>query len=242
MKKVILIDYENVQKHDLRPLLSHDVLIKVFHNPNQKFTANFTTLALDFGKEKIELIEIKGQGKNAADFHIAYFIGKLSKEIPGAEFHIISKDTGFKVLADFLNQRQGIACRVEASINEIGLSKQTPSVVRPVLLAAKKALPIAKPAAQSLKPVMATPKPVAGATRPAAERTIQDWCSLVVRKLINSKVQKPKKKKTLRNQIISICERKLSGNDADAIIQKLIDNKFIVCNNEAVIYGRDAGM
>jgi hypothetical protein len=28
MKTIILIDYENVQKHDLRPLLAHDVLIK----------------------------------------------------------------------------------------------------------------------------------------------------------------------------------------------------------------------
>jgi len=56
-KNVILIDYENVQKHNLRPLLEHDVLIKVFHGESQKFTSEFTGLALEFGKEKFELIE-----------------------------------------------------------------------------------------------------------------------------------------------------------------------------------------
>jgi hypothetical protein len=81
-KNIILIDYENVQKHDLRPLLVHDVLIKVFYNKNQKASFDFLKLAMEFGKEKFEAIQIEGQGKNAADFHIAYFIGKISKEIP----------------------------------------------------------------------------------------------------------------------------------------------------------------
>jgi len=62
---------------------------------------SFTRLALEFGKEKFELVGIKGQGKNAADFHIAYFIGKLSKEIPDSLFHIISRDTGVQGTGGF---------------------------------------------------------------------------------------------------------------------------------------------
>jgi hypothetical protein len=218
MITIILIDYENVQKHDLRPLLEHDVLIKVFHNENQKFTSDFLNLALQFSKEKFELIKIKGQGKNAADFHIAYFIGKLSKELPDAVFHIISKDTGFKVLADFLTHLQGVPCMVETSISEIGSLRQM--------------IPVAKPPTQVAKRVF----PIAKAAPPAVAKPGEDWYAFVMRKLIHSKVQKPKKKKTLQNQIISICKRKIDENDAEAIIQRLVENKIIECKNEAVFY------
>jgi hypothetical protein len=207
-KNIILIDYENVQKHDLRPLLDQDVLIKVFHSENQKFTSEFTRLALEFGKEKFELVGIKGQGKNAADFHIAYFIGKLSKEIPDSLFHIISRDTGFKVLADFLNQVQGTPCRVVPSIADI---------------------PLLKPAAPAAKPVSPAPRPVAA-------KAGEDWYALVKGKLTNARGHKPKNKKTLRNQIISICKRKINEAEADAIIQKLVENKVIECRNEVIIY------
>jgi hypothetical protein len=214
-KNVILIDYENVQKHNLRPLLEHDVLIKVFHGESQKFTSEFTGLALEFGKEKFELIGIRGQGKNAADFHIAYFIGKLSKEIPNSVFNIISKDTGFKVLADFLNLVQGISCRVEPSIAD---------------------MPLLKPVAPATRANVPAAKPFAPAARPIAARTIEDWYALVKGKLTNSKAQKPKKKKTLRNQLISICKRKINETEADAIIQKLVDTRVIECRNESIIY------
>jgi hypothetical protein len=276
-KTIVLIDYENVQKHDLRPLLEHDVLIKVFHGENQKFTSDFMRLALDFGKGKFELIQIKGQGKNAADFHIAYFIGKLAKEIPEASFHIISKDTGFKVLADFLNQKQGIFCRVESSIAEMPLLEphRLESVARtsafgslsrkilvrhprplrrfeapdegevPAGVVAEGPRQIGEPAlrAKWMKQAAPVVKPVVAAVVPRRQvpamrqpKTNEDWYALFVRKLINSKAQKPKKKKTLRNQIISICKRKINENDADAIIQKLVENKVIECQNESIIY------
>jgi hypothetical protein len=206
-KNIILIDYENVQKHDLRPLLAHDVLIKVFYNKNQKVGFDFLKLAVEFGKDKFHAIQIEGQGKNAADFHIAYFIGKLLNENKDADFHIISRDTGFKPLVDFLNQgKKEPFCFVESSIADM-------SGIKPVLLAVKPVMP----------------------------RTIENWYALVVGKLTTSKAQKPKKKKTLRNQIISVCKRKINENDADLIIQKLMDNKIIECKNELIIYSKDAG-
>jgi hypothetical protein len=221
-KNIILIDYENVQKHDLRPLLAHDVLIKVFHGENQKFSADFLKLALEFDKTRFELVQIKGQGKNAADFHIAYFIGKLSKEIPDAFFHIISKDTGFKVLVDFLNQRQGISCRVESSIADMPM-------IKPVLPVTKPNLPLLKPVAPTIKPVMPTVKSV-------LPKTIEECYKMVVERLSNSKQPKPKKIKTLRNQIVNFCKKQINEGNANAIIQKLVDNKVIECQNESIIY------
>jgi|GEM_PF-708586 hypothetical protein len=228
-KNVILIDYENVQKHDLRPLLEHDVLIKVFHGENQKFTSEFTRLALEFGREKFELVGIKGQGKNAADFHIAYFIGKLSKEIPESVFHIISRDTGFKVLADFLNQVQGISCKVEPSIADMPLLKTVAPAIKSSVPAAKPFIPAARVNAPAARPIVHAVKPVAA-------RTIGDWYALVKSELTNARAHKPKKKKTLKNQIISICKRKIDEAEADAILQRLVDNRVIECRGETIIY------
>jgi hypothetical protein len=128
-KNVILIDYENVQNVDLKPLIAQDVLILVFHNKNQKFSSSLLHLALEFGKEKFLPVEIAGSGKNAVDFHIAYFIGKLSKELEKPSFHIISKDTGFKPLAQYLNNSEKILCLQENSISDIQFLK---SVVAPI--------------------------------------------------------------------------------------------------------------
>lgn len=122
-KNIILIDYENVQKFNLLPLLNHDVMIKVFHNENQKFSSEFTNAAINFGKEKIELVKIKGQGKNALDFHIAYYIGKLSNEQKDVFFHIISKDTGFQPLVDYLKKEEKILCLLEKDISDIPILK-----------------------------------------------------------------------------------------------------------------------
>jgi hypothetical protein len=99
-----------VQNLDLKPLLDHDVLIEVFHNENQKFSSSFTNLAIEFGKGRMELIQISGSGKNAADFHIAYFLGKFAREIENPAFHVISKDTGFKPLVNYVNTHDKIDC------------------------------------------------------------------------------------------------------------------------------------
>jgi hypothetical protein len=193
-KNIVLIDYENVQKIDLQSLFNHDVLIKVFHGKNQKFSSSFVNNALELGKDKIEFIEIQGIGKNALDFHIAYFIGKLSKEMDNLFFHIISRDTGFKPLVDFLNHKENIRCSLDPSILEMALSK------------------------------------------PYLPKTIDEWCKLFTKNLSNPKIKKPKKKKTLRNHILSFCHNALSEDEANEIIDKLIANDVIKCLNESIQY------
>lgn len=45
-----------------------------------------------------QYIKIGGSGKNALDFHLAFYIGELSARDPEAYFNIVSKDTGFDPL------------------------------------------------------------------------------------------------------------------------------------------------
>ena len=60
---------------------------------------------------KAEYIKISGNGPNALDFHIAFYIGELSAKDPTANFQIISKDSGFDPLIEHLKARKIFAAR-----------------------------------------------------------------------------------------------------------------------------------
>lgn len=101
----ILIDLENVQPKNLDILTKHSFKIYVFVGANQsKVSYELASAMQEFGN-KAKYIKISGNGSNALDFHIAYYIGTLSAKTPKAFFYIISKDTGFDPLIKHLNSR-----------------------------------------------------------------------------------------------------------------------------------------
>jgi hypothetical protein len=67
-------------------------------------------------------VKISGNGSNALDFHIAYYIGKLAATKSTAFFHIVSKDTGFDPLVQHLKSQGVLAGRVK-DITDIPLLK-----------------------------------------------------------------------------------------------------------------------
>ncbi len=67
-----------------------------------------------------EYVKIGGNGPNALDFHIAFYIGQLAERDPNAYFHIISKDTGFDPLIKHLKKKKVFAQR-ERDLVEIPL-------------------------------------------------------------------------------------------------------------------------
>jgi hypothetical protein len=79
-KSIIFVDFENIQKLD-----------KNLINPNTKIIVmvglNQDNKAFDFAKNlfvnisSIELIKVNGQGKNALDIFIAFYIGKYFDSI-----------------------------------------------------------------------------------------------------------------------------------------------------------------
>jgi PIN domain len=118
----VLIDFENVQPKNMSLLIGGPFKIKIFLGVNQtKIPREIATTMQEFGAEA-EYIEAGGSGKNALDFHIAYYIGKLSTETPDAFFHIISKDTDFDPLIKYLNN-QKLSCLRSAQITDIPLLK-----------------------------------------------------------------------------------------------------------------------
>lgn len=114
----ILIDFENVQPGNLAVLRGRDFKIKVFLGATQAKLPTDLACELQALGANAEYIRCGGSGPNALDFHIAYHIGRLAAEQPEAEFHIISKDTGFDSLIRHLKTR-GIGCQRWANLGSI---------------------------------------------------------------------------------------------------------------------------
>jgi len=113
----LLIDYENIQKVDLSGLRG-DFKIKIFVGFSQKnIPFELVQQSQNLG-DKLEWVKIDGNGNNALDFHVAFYIGKLFQEQNRASFIILSKDKGFDPLVKHINRLNGI-CRRINSILEI---------------------------------------------------------------------------------------------------------------------------
>jgi hypothetical protein len=66
----------------------------------------------------VEYVQMLGTGPNALDFHIAYYLGRLSVVQPMARFFVVSKDAGFDPLIQHLNLH-GVRCRRVTAISQI---------------------------------------------------------------------------------------------------------------------------
>ncbi|WP_182868553.1 PIN domain-containing protein [Rhodopirellula sp. JC639] len=111
----VFIDLENVL-HDCTPqLVEKPTKILVFVGAKQsKLPVETVEALLRFGSQ-VELITISDSGPNALDFHIAYYLGKLSKSAPSAVFQIISNDKGFDPLIKHLKSQGINADRIKST-------------------------------------------------------------------------------------------------------------------------------
>jgi len=116
----ILIDLENVQPKNLAILNGHPFKVFVFVGANQAKVPFELASALQALGDNAEYVKIGGNGSNALDFHIAFYIGQLAERDPNAYFHVISKDTGFDPLIKYLKERKIFAQR-EKDLSEIPL-------------------------------------------------------------------------------------------------------------------------
>lgn len=114
----ILIDYENVQPKNIALLQGHEFKILVFVGSNQSKLPFELVSALQNLGTQVEYIKMSGNGQNALDFHIAFYIGQIAVRDPNSYFHIISKDKGFDPLITHLKSKKIFAQR-EKNLAEI---------------------------------------------------------------------------------------------------------------------------
>ncbi len=102
----VLIDFENVHPKNLELLTKHPFKVFVFVGANQTKLPFDLADSMQLLGNNAKYIKISGNGQNALDFHIAYYVGELAGKEPDAQFHIISKDKGFDPLIKHLQSRK----------------------------------------------------------------------------------------------------------------------------------------
>ena len=206
-RKYLLVDFENVQPANLGALKPGEWDIRVFVGQHQtRLDLGLVQAVQAFGANA-QYIQIVGNGKDALDFHIAFYIGKLSVEQPGSSFVIVSRDTGFDPLIKHLD-KLGVACKRVATIPGAAVrlptatkaAKQPAKQPAPAKQATKQAAPAkpapAKPAAKTARtPVRKTAARKATATPPRQQEVID--------RLRGMKHARPRTVKTLRSSLAS---------------------------------------
>jgi hypothetical protein len=114
----ILVDFENVQPGSIKPPSDVPIRVIIFVGETQTKLPIELAVSLQPLGSNAEYVQISGSGKNALDFHIAFWIGKISEREPNSYFHIVSKDTGFDPLVKHLKKSNILAQRV-STISEI---------------------------------------------------------------------------------------------------------------------------
>jgi hypothetical protein len=114
----IFIDFENVQPSNLDSLKNFVFKVFVFVGASQTKVPIELVLSMQDLGENAKYIMIDGNGKNALDFHITFYLGQIYEKEPEGYFHIISKDTGFDILINHL-KKKGVSINRYCSIAEI---------------------------------------------------------------------------------------------------------------------------
>lgn len=120
----VLIDYENVQPNAIGLLNQDHFKIIIFVGANQSKVTFEIASALQYMGDRVEYVKITGNGKNALDFHIAFYIGQIAAKEPEAYYHIISNDSGFDPLIQHLRSKKILAGRT-SDIAKIPIIKAT---------------------------------------------------------------------------------------------------------------------
>ena len=230
-----LIDFENVQPTGIGSLVPGSCRIMIFLGQNQsRVPVALSRVLQPFGTD-VEYLQISGNGPNALDFHVAFYIGRLAMSHPDARFTIVSKDTGFDPLVRHLASLK-IACNRAASIS--GSAKlPSPKTTSVIKRATAKAAGAAKP--KPAKNVAVTILPGATGTaiksKPAATSKTARVAE-VIERLKGLKAAKPAKLKTLQSSLKSWFKPALKPDEVGTVVAALQDAKKIRVDGTKVVY------
>jgi hypothetical protein len=114
--RVLFVDLENVQKIDLTRVPA-DARVMIFYGLTQKKIPEELVVQAQPLGARLKWIKIAGQGPNALDFHIAFYLGQELAVSPTSDCAILSRDTGFDPLVRHL-QAGRHACRRVSSLKD----------------------------------------------------------------------------------------------------------------------------
>lgn len=117
-RNYIFIDYENIQPLSFDLPKGYPFKVILFLGATQKKIPIELATSMQLLGSDAEYVTIQENGKNALDFHITFYLGRLFEKDPTGYFHIISKDSGFDVLIKHLRDKKVLIQR-HTQINDI---------------------------------------------------------------------------------------------------------------------------
>jgi len=111
---LLFVDYENVGKALDPNVVPDHVKVLVFFGGLQKSVPIDFMRAVHRMGQRFVPIDIEGQGKNALDFHLTYYLGEYLAGNATANCVVLSKDKGFDILIRHLRGRGFNVRRVES--------------------------------------------------------------------------------------------------------------------------------
>lgn len=216
----ILIDHENVHALDPGEIVDIPVRVLVFLGEQTTKLAVKDVQKLLAHPGKIELITISGHGKNALDFHVAYYAGRISVEDPKAYIHIVSKDKGFDPLVVHLKTHRGIFAKRSETVPDL----------RPVLHREAHAESVSGAAQGSTAPASPSAIKLVPPTR-------EERLARVLSQLTKSAKNRPRKRETLKTSINALFQKQLSEAEVKALVKALEKSgKLSINDKDAVTY------
>ena len=242
----ILVDFENVQPPDMGLLSGDQYQLRIFRGPHQNKLDFDIAESLQPLGDRVKYIQSDRHGKNALDFHIAFYMGRLleglesngSPATRNTRFVVISHDGGFDALISHV-QSLGYRATKAASIrNALGLEEPDTVIAVPQQTTSQSApasLPVSKPSVKPPAAKKAAPvKPAAPAKETEKKPQASARKSLgaedkekVLEHLRLHPKNRPVKRKTLESHITSL----LGSNVAPKAVRGLV----AVLENEGII-------
>jgi hypothetical protein len=203
-KKIVFVDLENIRKIDDEIIEPQTKLFIMVGKGQDK-------QALDLLKEKfdscaaMELIKVNGQGHNALDFFIVFYLGKYYNELKDAKIIICTKDGGFDPL-------QAHLCDKDIDIIRIG-----DKIEKPPKQGKKKERPKTEP------------KLSVSLDSGSITKKVQEICG----QLAPNTKTRPRKLKTLKNYLRINLKQKYLEQDADKIIAAMQEKGMITVTDKS---------
>ncbi len=203
----LLVDYENVQPA-FRPERLSDARVVVFHGAQQRDAP--AKLKSQLASVDTEFVRCTKTGKNALDFHLTYYLGRLAAQHPNDDFYVLSKDKGYDPLIEHLKSTGADVRRVELAPSFASKAPPSPRRQRPTPNTSTEA---AKSQAAGELPPVAT-----------------------VRKALRAVQNRPRNTARLRNWVNSRFNKNLSDAAFAALLNNLTRRNVIVLRGDSVVY------
>jgi hypothetical protein len=209
----VLIDFESVQPKSLSLLAAEHFRIHVFIGPASSTLPSNVVLPLHEFRSRADYVRLETAGRNALDFHLAFYLGKLVSADPSGFFHIISRDKGFDPLVRHLKGKNIFSARSE-SIEDMPCFRQHP----------------AEPDGES---GASGPK---GIAEPVCAVTMDDLLKLVIDDLTKRKAGKPKTLEALKSTVQARCGKHASAAAVDALYTALVTRGYVKVDGDRLQY------